>query len=224
MAAARGARQRARILESRGGRSGMPEPVPGGGCGYVSGMENRLLGIYLNDQLAAGVLWREIARRSQRNNDGSDLGDALARVAAAIGEDVATFEQIMQRLGVRKNPVKTALAVAAERGGRLKPNGRLRSYSPLSRFTELDFLKYGIEGKKVLWQNLRDCARLGERLPDVDFDELIERAQRQLDEIEPFRLAAGAAALGGAADGARRSGMPGQPSQAASSSSASSRT
>ncbi len=166
-------------------------------------MENRLLGIYLNDQLAAGVLWRETARRAQRNNDGSDLGDALARVATAISEDVATLEGIMQRLGARKNPVKTALAVAAERAGRLKPNGRLRSYSPLSRFLELDFLVYGIVGKKVLWQTLRDCARLGERLPDVDFDALIARAQWQRDEIEPFRLAAGTAALGDArADGA----------------------
>jgi hypothetical protein len=164
-------------------------------------MEKRLLGIYLNDQLAAGVLWRETARRAQRNNDGSDLGAALARVAQGIAEDVETFEQIMQRVGVRRNPVKTALAMAAERGGRLKPNGRLRSYSPLSRFTELEFLAYGIEGKKVLWQNLRDCARLGERLPDVDFDELVARAQRQRDELEPFRVAAGAAALGGASDG-----------------------
>jgi hypothetical protein len=164
--------------------------------GTRADMENRLLGIYLNDQLAAGVLWRETARRAQRNNDGSDLGAALARVAAAIAEDVQTFEQIMRRVGVRRNPIKPALATAAERAGRLKLNGRLRSYSPLSRFTELDFLRYGIEGKKVLWQNLRDLARLGERLPDVDFDALIARAQAQIDEIEPFRLAAGTAALG----------------------------
>src|SRR3954471_22662365 len=99
-------------------------------------MADRFLRIYLNDQLAAGVLWRELARRAQRNNEGSDLGDALQRVATAITQDVATFEQIMQRLGVRKNPVKTTMAVAAERGGRLKLNGRLTSYSPLSRFTE----------------------------------------------------------------------------------------
>jgi hypothetical protein len=166
-------------------------------------MDNRYLGIYLNDQLAAGVMWRETARRAQRSNDGSDLGDALARVARAITDDIGTFEAIMARLGVRKNPAKTALAVVAERGGRLKLNGRLTGYSPLSRFVELDFLAYGIEGKKILWQNLRDCARLGERLPDVDFDALIARAQAQRDEIEPFRLSAGAAALGDAptADG-----------------------
>jgi hypothetical protein len=172
-------------------------------------MANRYLRIYLNDQLAAGLLWRETARRAQRNNGGSDLGDALARVATAIAQDIETFESIMRRLGVRRNPVKAALAIGAERAGRLKLNGRLTSYSPLSRFVELDFLTYGIQGKKVLWQNLRDSARLGERLPGVDFDALIARAQSQLDEIEPFRLSAGAAALGDApaADGdLRRSG------------------
>jgi hypothetical protein len=159
-------------------------------------MEHRYLGIYLNDQLAAGLLWRETARRAQRSNDGSDLGAALARVAAAIAEDVETFEAIMRRLGVRRNPVKTALAVAAERMGRLKLNGRLTSYSPLSRFVELDFLAMGIDGKKLLWSNLRDLAGLAERLPDVDFDALIERAGQQRAAIEPFRARAGAEALG----------------------------
>ena len=101
---------------------------------------DKLLAIYLNDQLAAGVLWREIARRSQRSNRGTDAGEALADVAAAIADDVATFERIMQRLGVRRSRVKPALALAAERAGRLKPNGRLASYSPLSRFEELEFL------------------------------------------------------------------------------------
>lgn len=156
-----------------------------------------LLGIYLNDQLALGVLWRETARRAQRNNRDTEAGPALERVATAIAEDVATFEQIVDRLGVRRNRIKSSLAVAAERGGRLKLNGRLTSYSPLSRFAELDLLAIGIEGKKVLWENLRDLAGLGARLPDLDFDALVQRAQRQRDEIEPFRRAAGAVALGG---------------------------
>jgi hypothetical protein len=151
----------------------------------------------MNDQLAAGVLWREVARRSQRSNSGTPAGDALQRVATAIADDVVTFEQIMDRLGLRRSRVKPALAVVAERAGRLKLNGRLTSYSPLSRFAELDFLAIGIEGKKQLWQNLRDGADLATRLPDVDFDGLVERAQRQRDDIEPFRRAAGEAALRG---------------------------
>lgn len=151
----------------------------------------------MNDQLAAGVLWREVARRSQRSNSGTPAGDALQRVATAIADDVVTFEQIMDRLGLRRSRVKPALAVVAERAGRLKLNGRLTSYSPLSRFAELDFLAIGIEGKKQLWQNLRDGADLATRLPDVDFDGLVERAQRRRDDIEPFRRAAGEAALRG---------------------------
>ena len=154
-------------------------------------MDDRFLRIYMNDQLAAGIVWREVARRSERSNAGTQLGEALTEVANAIAEDVTTFEQIMERAGLSRDPVKSRLAVVAERLGRLKPNGSLTSYSPLSRFVELDFLAMGIEGKKLLWANLRGRAALSSRLPDVDFDALIERAQWQRDRIEPFRAEAG---------------------------------
>jgi hypothetical protein len=153
------------------------------------------LRIYMNDQLALGVLWREVARRAQRRNAGTDVGEALASVAAGIAQDVETFEAIMRRLEIPKSRVKPSLAVAAERLGRLKLNGRLLGYSPLSRFEELDFLIMGIDGKKTLWANLRDLAALARRLPDVDFDELIERAQRQRSQLEPFHGRAGRDAL-----------------------------
>jgi hypothetical protein len=154
-----------------------------------------LLGIYLNDQLALGIGFRELARRAQRENEGTELGDALERVATGIGEDVQTFERLMARLGVQKSRVKGPLAIAAERVGRLKPNGRLRGYSPLSRFVELEALVYALDNKRILWANLRDLAEVRNRLPDVDFDGLIQRAQRQRDDLEPHRLEAGRAAL-----------------------------
>jgi hypothetical protein len=154
-------------------------------------IDTEMLGIYLNDQLAAGVVWREVARRTAGSNEGTALGQAVERVASQIAEDVETFERIMERLGVGRSRVKTSLAIVAERAGRLKLNGRLFEYSPLSRFVELDFLAMGIEGKKILWANLRDLAGLAARLPDVDFDHLIERAERQRAELEPFRAQAG---------------------------------
>jgi hypothetical protein len=33
------------------------------------------LRIYMNDQLAAGMLWREVARRAQHNNAGTEGGE-----------------------------------------------------------------------------------------------------------------------------------------------------
>ncbi|MBB4664212.1 hypothetical protein [Conexibacter arvalis] len=163
-----------------------------------------LLAIYLDDQLAAGVLWRELARRAAGAERGTPAGAALAQVATEIAEDVETFERIMRRLGLRPGRVKPALAIAAERVGRLKLNGRLRSRSPLSRFVELDVLVMGIEGKKVLWENLRDAAGLGQRLPDVDFAGLVARAGRQRDALEPHRLAAGRDAFQADGSGRRR--------------------
>ena len=101
----------------------------------------------------------------------------------------------MAQLGIRRSRVKGPLVVAAERVGRLKPNGSVRGYSPLSRFVELDLLTLGLENKKTLWANLRDLAGLRQRLPETDFGALFERAQHQRDELEPFRVAAGHDAL-----------------------------
>lgn len=157
----------------------------------------RFLEIYLNDQLALGVVWRELARRSQRNNRGTDLGEALDRVSAGIAEDVVTFRTVMRRAGVRVNPLKVPVAVGAERLARLKLNGRLTTYSPLSRFMELEVLVMGIDRKKQLWETVRDLAGLGSRLPEIDFQQLIDRAERQRADLEPYRVRAGTDALAG---------------------------
>ncbi|HVF77613.1 MAG TPA: hypothetical protein VNA28_04905 [Solirubrobacteraceae bacterium] len=153
----------------------------------------------MTDHLALGCFARELARRAQRAHDGTELGDALARVAEdGIAQDIALYEQMMVKLGYSPRSPKVLLAIAGERAGRLKPNGRLRRRSPLSSFEELDFLTMAIEGKVVLWENLRDLAGLAERLPDVDFDRLISRAHGQRTELEPHRMRAGRAALSAA--------------------------
>lgn len=160
------------------------------------------LGIYLKDQLALGIAWRELAKRAARNNKGSALGAVLDQVATAIAEDVETFRTLMRRLDVSPDPIRNAAVTVAERVGRLKPNGRLLRYSPLSRFSELEFLTMGIDGKKQLWTTLRDLAGLAERLPDVDFDALVARAEQQRADLEPFRADAGREAFVRASRGA----------------------
>jgi hypothetical protein len=177
--------------DSATGRRSGPER-PDAGATKVSD----LLRIYLNDQLALGIGWRELARRAARNNAGTPVGDALATVAAAIAEDVRTFERLMERLGVPRSPVKGSLAIVAERLARLKLNGRLTTYSPLSRFLELDALTIGIAGKVQLWTTLRDLAALATRVPEVDFEDLIRRAGEQRATLEPIREQAGRDAFG----------------------------
>jgi hypothetical protein len=157
---------------------------------------SRHLRVYMNDQLAAGILWREFAWRAQRENAGTPLGDALVHVAEITTEDVELFRTMMNRLGLRENPLKVRLAIASERLSRLKSrrSGRA-SYSPLSRFEELDFLLAGVTGKKILWQNLGDHAGLQRRLADIDFDQLMRRAQEQIDTLSSFHAEAAREAL-----------------------------
>lgn len=174
-------------------------------------MNDRLLGIYMTDHLALGVFALELARRAQRAHAGTELAAALARVAEdGIAQDIAFYKLMMRRLGLSCRSPKIALAIVGERIGRVKLNGRLWRRSPLSSFEELDFVVMAIENKVVLWQNLRDLAGLRERLPDVNFEELIARARAQRSQLEPFRLQAGRTAFGGAS----RPYVPAKPAAA----------
>jgi hypothetical protein len=162
--------------------------------------DGKLLAIYLNDHLAGATVGVELTRRSLRANRGTDLGRFLEDLLGEIEEDKRTLEAIMDAVGVGKSPVKPRLAVAAERLGRLKLNGQVTGYSPLSRVLELEGLTIGVAGKLSLWRNLRDAAGLADRLPGIDLDALIARAERQLSSIAERRIAAARLALAAPGD------------------------
>jgi hypothetical protein len=147
------------------------------------------LAIYLNDHLAGATAGLELARRAASNNDGTDYGRVLSAVAREIEEDRATLEALMARLGVGRDRVKTAAAWAAEKAGRLKPNGHLLTYSPLSRLEEIEFLLLGVSGKLSMWRAL-DHAIGGIELPELE-----ARAESQRERLEALRLRAAREAL-----------------------------
>jgi hypothetical protein len=155
---------------------------------------DRLLAIYLNDHFAAATLGVELARRLRSSNRGdAEMGEPLAKICAEIEADRDTLIQLMARLSVDRNPVKPALARVAERLGRLKLNGQLRGYSPLSRVIELEGLATGIGAKLQLWNALEQS--FGETLDGFDFHALAGRADRQGQQVEDLHLAAAQRAL-----------------------------
>ena len=99
----------------------------------------------------------------------------------------------MDRLDVGQSRLKPAVAVVGERLGRLKPNGRWRSYSPLSRLVELEVLQLGVAGKRRLWRALEHTH--GEDLASFDLGSLAERATAQLRRLETLHLRAASLAL-----------------------------
>jgi hypothetical protein len=160
---------------------------------------DQLLEIYLADHAAAARAGSELARRVARSNASSTLGEALHRLAGEIEDDRRALKRLIAELGFRESRAKEALAWAGERAGRLKLNGQIRGYSPLSRVLELEALSVGIAGKLALWQTLQSLPNVRERLRAVDLDELAERARRQRDEVEEHRRQAAVTAFGSAA-------------------------
>lgn len=151
-------------------------------------MAMRYLPIYLNDHLAGATLGVELARRACRSNEGSELGGFLDWLARQLAEDRSALVALMQRHGVRQSLGKVAGAWAAEKVGRLKLNGHVTAYSPLSRLLELEGLAAGIEAKQALWVALQECGV-------EDTQALIDRATEQRERLEPHRAAAARAAL-----------------------------
>lgn len=158
-------------------------------------MGSDLRAIYLQDHWAGSTVGSELAKRAASSNKGTELGDFLARLSGELDTDRQALQAVMDELGVSADRLKSSVAWGAEKVGRLKPNGRLLSYSPLSRLVELEGLHVGISGKLSLWQNLQ--ATSAAEIAAVDLGDLIARAQAQLAELEPHRKAAAAQAFAG---------------------------
>lgn len=148
------------------------------------------LAIYLRDHRAGAAAGTDLARRAADENQSTAYGEFLARIAAEIEQDIATLEQIMSRFDVSPNLLKNRAAKLGERIGRFKLNGQLTGYTPLSRVLEIEGLRSGVQGKLSLWQGLREIAPEHQQLDEHELDELVARAETQLEGLrEQHRLA-----------------------------------
>src|SRR3954447_12007959 len=103
-----------------------------------SELSSELLPIYLNDHLAAATGGCDLAKRAAGSNDGTELGEFLTWFVAEAEADRAQLEDVMGRLDVGRDQLELGAVWLAEKLGRLKLNGRLVEYSPLSRVIELE--------------------------------------------------------------------------------------
>ena len=150
--------------------------------------------IYLADHHAGSTAGLALARRAAVNNRGTATGEALERLVDEIAADRATLERLLAAVGARPSRVKDGLAWSAEKLGRLKPNGQLTGYSPLSRLNELEGLSIGVAGKRALWDSLAAHPELA--VAGFDFAALTRRAESQLLTLDALRREAAALALG----------------------------
>ena len=132
----------------------------------------------------------ELAKRCLSNNQGTPLGEYLRTFIAELDEDRSELHRVIDAFGFPRDKMKDAMGWVAEKAGRLKLNGQLTGYSPLSRLWELEGLVLGVTGKRSLWRSLKHAVGDDPRLGTIDLDRLEKRAQAQLEALEKHRIEA----------------------------------
>ena len=150
------------------------------------------LTIYLNDHLAGATAGVELVRRAASENEGSEFGAVLRELCAEIQHDREELIAIITGLGYPVDRAKIALGWTAEKVGRLKPNGRLRGYSPLGRLLELEGLLAGIHAKQALWRALLRTGTADPKRLEI----LLTRAEEQAGIVERMHHPAAELAIG----------------------------
>ena len=153
------------------------------------------LSTYLNDHLGGSAGGVELARRLCRSNRGTPTGLRWRTSRSRSRRTSDRLRYIMARFDVEEDRIKQAAASAAEKVGRLKLNGQLLGYSPLSRLVELEGMMLGVTGKLALWVVLNESYADDPRLSGVDMPRLIARAKEQRGTLERLRRAAATEAI-----------------------------
>jgi hypothetical protein len=156
----------------------------------------RYLPIYLNDHLTGATIGVELAKRACSENEGTELGSFLGELCTELVEDRRALLSLMRDLGIAPSRAKIAAGWIAERLGRLRLNGEVKEYSPLSRVVELEGLTSGVGAKLEMWRALQEIRDQDERLQAAPLDELVARARSQSERLEPYRRAAVRTAFG----------------------------
>lgn len=157
--------------------------------------DDALLRIYLNDHLAGAAGGVALAGRLVHSYRGTTEQAALERLAGDVVADRDSLLAIVGSLGLPRTYYKEAVALAGERLGRLKLNGSIVKRSLLSFVVELEMMTLGVTGKRSGWRSLRELSESDARLNSAQLDELIRRADDQLEVLEELRIRAVKAAL-----------------------------
>lgn len=144
----------------------------------TTGAHDRLAA-YLNDHLAGSIIAREIAEHRRKEPKEEAVAVFLDRFLQEIEEDRRALRRAMDAAGVDSQVWKELAAVGASWLGRLRP--RLENSSP-ELLRDIEMLLLGVRGKLLVWTTLFRLP--SPLLPKAELSSLMERARRQLDELE----------------------------------------
>ncbi len=156
-----------------------------------------LLGVYVNDHLAAATGGIELVSRMIGVHRGARWEQPLGQLLGELREERSALLGVTRALGIPVRQYKQLGVWLAEKVSRVKLNGRLLSRSPLSDLVEFEFLASAVRGKRSGFETLRIRAEVDDRLDRAELDRLIDQAHRQYEWLTEARREVAAEVFGG---------------------------
>lgn len=156
--------------------------------GYAGGMDDEVLHGYLQHHWAGSTAGVALFRRVAGTHGIAEVAVAVGELAEEVTEERETQRRIMHDVGTRPSTLGTVAARVGAELGRLKPNGRILTRSPLTDLVEIEALRIAVFGKRSGWQVLRAVADDDPRLDAALLDDLVGRSDRQLETLGRLHL------------------------------------
>jgi hypothetical protein len=153
------------------------------------------LATYLNDHFAGAVAGSELANKISNEYADTSYGLFLTELARDIAQDKATLEELMERLGIERSPVRQVASWIGEKLSRMKLSEAMTGDQDLKRLLEFEALSLGIEGKLSMWRALISVSHSHVELAATDLAMLAKRAESQRSKLEDHRLQSATQAL-----------------------------
>jgi hypothetical protein len=144
------------------------------------------LAVYLHDHLAGSAFAIDLLESLRDHYSNDPLGELASKLLVEVDEDRNALQGIANRIGKESSGLREAGAWLAEKATRIKLSHD--EAKGLGTFQALETLGLGILGKLALWRTLMVVAETDDRLRDVDFEQLVVRAQAQYAKTEEGRL------------------------------------
>jgi hypothetical protein len=143
---------------------------------------------YLRDHLTGSHFALNLLESLSERYPNSELGTFAQQISIEIKQDQEILESIIDQVGTARFDMTEATGWLVEKASQLKLRRDDDSKPGLGTFEALETLALGIQGKQALWRVLPVIRHTDTRLPDLDFEKLIERAKDQHRLVERTRL------------------------------------
>ena len=177
----------------------MSESSPPGPAASGAIRNADLLGIYVNDHLAAATGGVELVARMLSRHRGTPYEPKLEQLLDELREERAAHVAMAGALGIPVRAYKQLGTWVAEKVSRAKLNGRLLSRSPLSDLVEFEFVATAVLAKRAGFETLLELAPVDPRLDRAMLERLVAQADDQHKWLADARREVAARVFGGSA-------------------------